>query len=271
MNTVSINQLTTLRWSFAEDAQGYARRGFQGIGIYRPKLEDFGIDRAVELLEESDLSVTSLSWAGGFTGSDGRSIDEAVADGMAAVQEAAALGAETLILIAGGRNNHIRTHARRTVCDAVRRLAIIAEEFGVRLSLEPIHRGCGSEWSFVNDLRSTLDIIEMVASPQLGLVLDTYHLMDDQIDEWLVDIAPHLDLVQLGDARHAPLGEMNRCLLGTGEVPLRPLVSRLRECGYDGPWEVELIGEDVEALSYDDLLDHTRRYLDDVLAESLPS
>jgi len=271
MKTVSINQLTTLRWSFAEDARSYAQHGFQGIGVYRPKLEDFGIDRAIELLAESELSVTSLSWAGGFTGSDGRSIGEAIADGMAAVREAATLHAGTLILLAGGRNNHIRNHARRTVCDAIKQIAIIAEEFGVRLSLEPIHRGCGSEWSFVNDLRSTLEIIETVASPQLGMVLDTYHLMDDQIDAWLTDVAPHIDLVQLGDGRHSPTGEMNRCLLGSGCVPLRRTLARLREFGYDGPLEVELIGEDVEPVGYEAVLDHTRQHLDTALAKIMQS
>ena len=72
MNTLAISQLSTLRWAFEEDVHAYAGRGFDGIGIYRPKLEDFGIERAVDLLAESELEVTSLSWAGGFTGSDGR-------------------------------------------------------------------------------------------------------------------------------------------------------------------------------------------------------
>ena len=115
MNTLAISQLSTLRWSFEEDAQAYTARGFKGIGVYRPKLEDFGLDRTVELLAESSLSVTSLSWVGGFTGSDGRAFEEAVLDAIGAVRDAANLRAETLIVLAGGRNNHIRNHARRTL------------------------------------------------------------------------------------------------------------------------------------------------------------
>ncbi len=266
MNTLAISQLSTLRWSFAEDAQAYAARGFKGIGIYRPKLEDFGLDRTIELLAESSLSVTSLSWVGGFTGSDGRAFEDAVLDAISAVRDAANLRAETLIVLAGGRNNHIRNHARRTLCDALKQIACVAEEFGVRLSLEPIHPGCGDEWSFLNDLRSTLDIIETVASPQLGIVLDTYHVgMDEEVVRWLPDVIPHLHLVQLGDARHSPLGEMNRCLLGDGCVPLETILDTLREHGYRGPLEVELIGEDVETISYDELLDHTRNFIDQTL------
>ena len=65
----------------------------------------------------------------------------------------------------------------------------------------------------------------------------------------------------------APHGEMNRCLLGDGCVPLPELLELLHENGYRGPWEVELIGEDVEAIGYEQLLDHTKRYLDQTLAQ----
>lgn len=263
MTTLAISQLSTLRWSFEEDVHGYATRGFSGIGVWRPKLEDFGMDRAVELIAESSLSVTSLSWAGGFTGSDGRAFEDAVADAMCAIRDAANLRAETLIVLAGGRNNHIRNHARRTLIEALQEIVGVAEEFGVRLAIEPIHPGCGDEWSFVNDLRSTLDIVETIASTHLGLVLDTYHVgMDDDVLRWLPEVIDHLALVQLGDARHSPLGEMNRCLLGEGCVPLATILQTLTEHRYRGPIEVEVLGEDVELVPYNEMLDHTKSFLD---------
>lgn len=266
MNTVAISQLSTLRWSIEEDAKAYSQRGFGGIGIFRPKLEDFGLDRTIELLAECSLSTTSLSWVGGFTGSDGRKFQDAVEDAKCAVRDAANLQADTLIVLAGGRNNHIRKHAHRTLCEALHEISMVAEDFGVRLSIEPIHPGCGDEWSFVNDLQSTLDIIEEVDSEQLGIVLDTYHVgMDEEVVGWLPDVIPHLHLVQLGDAKHSPLGEMNRCLLGEGCVPLTEIFDMLRAHHYGGPFEVELIGEDVEEVSYEDLLDHTREYIDRML------
>ena len=265
MNTIAISQLSTLRWSFEEDAQAYSERGFTGIGVYRPKLDDFGLNRTIELLAEFSLSVTSLSWVGGFTGSDGRAYGDAVDDAIQAVSDAAQLQAETVIVLAGGRNNHIRNHARRTLCEALKEICEAAEDNGVRVSLEPIHPGCGDEWSFVNDLQSTLDIIETVNSPALGLVLDTYHLgMDEEVLSWLADIIPYLHLVQLGDARHSPLGEMNRCLLGTGCVPIRTILQTLADHRFDGPCEVELIGEDVEPLSYESVLDHTKTFIEEM-------
>lgn len=262
MNTIAVNQLSTIRWEMSEDAQAYAAHGFKGIGLFRPKVEDFGIERTVELLTELDLSVTSLSWAGGFTGSDGRGFDDAVRDAMGAVTDAANLRANTLIVLAGGRNNHIKKHAHRTLCEALAKVSIVAEEFGVRLSLEPFHPGCGNEWSFINDLESTLNILDSVGSPNLGLVLDTYHVgMDEELFAWLPHVCEHLHLLQLGDGRHSPLGEMNRCLLGEGCVPINSIVHALLDQGYAGPIEAEVIGEDVEPLDYHHVLDHTRGYL----------
>ena len=255
-----------------QDALTYNQQGFSGIGIYRPKLEDYGLDRTIELLAEFSLSVTSLSWVGGFTGSDGRAFADAVADAIAAVSDAAQLRAETLIVLAGGRNNHIRNHARRTLCEALQSIAEVAEDHDVRISLEPIHPGCGDEWSFVNDLQSTLDIIETVDSPALGLVLDTYHVgMDEEVVRWLPDVVPHLHLVQLGDARHCPHGEMNRCLLGRGCVPIPTIMQTLAECGFKGPFEIELIGQDVELLNYEDVLAHAFDYATRVLEPFAPT
>lgn len=266
MNTLAINQLSTLRWSMQDDALAYERHGYSGIGIFRQKLDDYGLDRTIELLAESCLTATSLSWAGGFTGSDGRTFREAVSDAMTAIREAANLRAGTLIVLAGGRNNHIRNHVRRTLVDALRKISCVAEEFGVTLSLEPMHAGIGSEWSFVNDLESCLGIIESVGSSALGVALDTYHVgMDEDAVRWLPEIVPHLNLVQLGDARHSPLGEMNRCLLGEGCVPIAEILHTLSDHQYAGPIEIELLGEDVESFSYDDVLKHTKQYVERVL------
>ncbi len=80
--------VNTLRWDLEQEVQAAAQRGIKGLGIWRPKLDDHGVDAAAELLFENGLSASSLSWAGGFTGSDGRSFDDAVEDALNAVRDA---------------------------------------------------------------------------------------------------------------------------------------------------------------------------------------
>ncbi len=98
MSKIAINEMTTYRWSFEEDVHNYAAAEVSAIGIWRQKLSDFGEDKGIELLAENGMVASSLLWAGGFTGSDGRSFKESVADADEAIRLAAALKAPCLTI-----------------------------------------------------------------------------------------------------------------------------------------------------------------------------
>lgn len=269
MVKLAINEVTTYRWTLEEDVLAVANHGYSGIGLWRPKLTEYGIDKAYELLREHNLEASSVSWAGGFTGSDGRSYHDSLCDALDAVQAAAQVGAKHVILLSGGRNNHTKNHARRMILSAIEELSEAADAVGVSLAVEPMHPGCGSEWTIVNDVRQTLDVIGSLSRNNVGLVLDTYHLgFDPEILTLLPDIIRHIKIVQIGDGKHLPLGEQNRCLLGEGRVPLREIVEQLLAGGYDGYLEAEVLGEEVEHLPYDHVLAHTHRYLTELTEPS---
>jgi sugar phosphate isomerase/epimerase len=72
----------------------------------------------------------------------------------------------------------------------------------------------------------------------------------------------------LGDARKPPVGEQNRCRLGQGIVPLREIVSALKTAGYNGYYDVELLGEELETTEYSSLLDHAKNAFADLVGEA---
>ena len=147
MARISMNELTTYRWSFEEDVQNYARAGIQALSVWRQKLSDFGEEKGVELITECGLSVSSLMWAGGFTGSDGRSHKESVDDAHEAIKVASELKADCLIVYSGNRAGHTHNHARRLLNSALKELLPHAGEAGVTLAIEPMHEGCAREWT----------------------------------------------------------------------------------------------------------------------------
>ena len=175
MVRLSMNEMTTYRWSFEEDVAHYVAAGIPAIGVWRQKLSDFGEEKGIELLRESGLFVSSLLWAGGFTGSDGRTYRESVEDAAEAVRLAAEMAAGCLVIYTGARAGHTHNHARRLVRDALRDLCAQAAESHVSLAIEPMHAGCAAEWTFLTDLDSTLELIEDVGHPNLRLAFDTYH------------------------------------------------------------------------------------------------
>jgi len=268
MDRMAMSEMTTYRWSFEEDVQYYLDAGICGIGVWRQKLADFGEEKGAELLRESGLKVSSLLWAGGFTGSEGRTHRESINDAREAIRLAALLEAGCLILYTGSRGGHTQNHSRRLVRKAIEQLSPLASELKVELALEPMHAGCAGEWTFLTDLDATLKLIHAVDCPQLKLVFDSYHLMQvESVLNRLEEIVPHIAVVQLGDAQQPPCGEQNRCCLGKGVLPLRELVRGLVEVGYQGFFEVELLGEDMEFSNYEELLSESKHALEGLLVE----
>jgi sugar phosphate isomerase/epimerase len=251
----AVNEVTTYRWTLDEDAARYAAAGFHGIGVWRRKLSDFGEERGRELLAESGLGVSSLGWCGGFTGADGRTLKESLADAQAAVATAAELDADNLVLYSGGRGGHTHNHARRLLVSALKDLAPFAEECGVRLAIEPMHPACGADWTFLTTLEETLQVIALAGSPAVGVVVDLYHL--GHHPGFLESVRANLHavaLVQLGDAAAEPTDEQelqSRRVKGTGTI----FGQRLAHCAQckgrilsrpptlQLPWTVEVAGK----------------------------
>ena len=279
-----MNETTTLRWSFEEDVLAYSAAGIKAIGVWRQKLSDFGEAKGIELLEETGMSVSNLLWAGGFTGNDGRTYRDSVEDAKEAIATAAAMKAACLVVYSGGRSGHTTNHARRLIRGALDELLQSAADSGVVLAIEPMHPGCATEWTFLTSIKETLALLDKVGSPQVKMVLDTYHFGFDAdgsesggstaggstgIIELIPRIVPHLALVQLADGKQPPRGDQNRCRLGDGIVPLGPIVEALASAGYDGYYDVELHGEELEHVDYQALLKHSKTACEELIGTTV--
>jgi len=259
MAELSISETTTFRWSFEEDVTQYASAGISAVGVWRHKLSDCGLPRALELLHDGKLKASHLFWAGGFTGSDGRSYQESIEDAAEAIQTAAQLKSHILVLYSGPRAGHTYNHARRLVHGALIELAPLAAELDVTLAIKPMHPGCAEEWTFLTTLDDTFDFLDTVADIPVKFILDTYHLGQEAgLVDRIASLVPRIAMVQLGDARRPPEGEQNRCRLGEGVVPLGEIVDALKAGGYNGYYDVELLGEEIESADYQSLIEHAK-------------
>jgi sugar phosphate isomerase/epimerase len=255
MAQLAMNEMTTYRWSFDQDVQQYLSAGIKAIGVWRQKVSDFGEEKAVDLLHESGLKVSSLLWAGGFTGSEGRTYKESLDDARDAIRLAAQMRAGCLIVYSGARAGHTHNHARRILKSALAELSPLAADLGVTLAIEPMHPAVAADWTFLTSLEETLATLDAAGNSAVKLCFDTYHLgQAPEVIGQIPQLASRLALVQLGDAKSPPQEEPNRCRLGEGLIPLQEIVAALLQAGYDGFFEVELMGEEIEAADYNDLL-----------------
>jgi sugar phosphate isomerase/epimerase len=267
MVRLSINEMTTYRWSFEEDVTRYAAAGIPAIGVWREKVSDYGASRAADILAETGLGVSNVLWAGGFTGSDGRTVRESIDDAVEAVRLTSQLGGGCLVVYSGSRAGHTYNHARRLVRDSLKEILAAAEDHDVQLALEPMHAGCACDWTFLTSLEDSLAFIDEIKSPRLRLAFDTYHLgFEAGVADRLDEIAKRIAIVHLGDGRDPPDREQNRCRLGEGAVPLREIVAALTAAGYDGYFDVELMGEEFESSDYAALVEHSKQAFAQLLA-----
>ena len=101
--------------------------------------------------------------------------------------------------------------------------------------------------------------MDAIAHPHLKLAFDTYHLgHDPRVLDEIARVAPHIAIVHLGDSRKPPTIEQSRQRLCEGILPLRQIVAALQAAGYDGDYDVELMGEDIERMCYRELLQDCR-------------
>ena len=262
-----MNEVSTFRWSFEQDVWHYVEAGYDAIGVWRQKLSDYGEERGVDLLAESKLHVTNLQWAGGFTGSEGHSFEEAVEDAASAIRVAGALDAGCLVVYPGGRNNHTFRHAERLLSQAIEDLLPLAEAADVTLAFEPMHPTCATYCTFMTDLASSANFLRGFESTHLKLLFDIYHFgHEENLLELLPDLVPDLALVQLADRQAPHKSEQNRCRLGQGGLPLPQIIQGLVEAGYEGDFDIELVGEDLQLCDYEFLLQDSKDAFQRLLA-----
>jgi sugar phosphate isomerase/epimerase len=103
-------------------------------------------------------------------------------------------------------------------------------------------------------------LLDTVDSPHFKLAFDTYHFgQDPHVLDHLRQIGDRIAIVHLGDAKKPPDREQDRHPLGEGNLPLREIVAAIQATGYDGYYDVELMGEEIEASNYRDLLAASKR------------
>ena len=262
---LAVSQLTTLRWDLPEELCHCVEHGFDAISLWRAKVSDVGTGTAQELLQQAGVRVSSLHWAGGFTGSDGQTFDESLADCREAIETAEQLACPVLTVYAGCRGGHTLSHARRLVRQALAELAPAATAAGVTLALKPAREPESLGGGFMSSLEETQAVIADVDQDHVGLALDLWAFADDPFlrESWDL-LVRHTRLVLVAD-RSGPLDfEQERLLPGAGRLPLDWCLRALADAGYQGDIEIDPVGEAVSQAGYEATLAAISQYRDEL-------
>lgn len=253
---LSLNQITTDQWNLREAVEGCARAEIPWIAPWRHKVQETGLKESRKLIKDAGLKVSSLCRGGMFPAATALERQKRIDDNKRAVEEAAELGTDVLVLVCGPSPDRDIISAREMVAEGIAQLVPFAESYGVKLGIEPLHPMYAAERSVVVSLDLANTLAEAYRPDQVGVVVDVFHVWWDpdlynqinrakgrilgfHVSDWLV-----------------PLPDMlkGRGMMGEGVIDIQRIRKAVDEVGYTGPIEVEIFNDQVWSQQGDETL-----------------
>ena len=276
MSRFSLNQASIKYATMPEAVTATVAAGIPSIGLWREPVAEFGLAASAALVRDSGLRVSSLCRGGFFTAEQGPARRAAIDDNRRAIDETAALGAPTLVLVAGGLPEGSRdlAGARERVRDAIGELEADALATGVSLAIEALHPMYVTDRAVVSTLAQALDLAEQFDALAVGVVVDTFHIFWDpavleqiaragaggriasyQVCDWNMPIAAD------------PL--LSRGYPGDGYIDFESLTRAVAAAGYSGDIECEIFNQQIWNLPWDEVASTAATRFNELIAPHL--
>lgn len=256
LKRLSLNQATVQNWSVRQAVEGCARHGIPSIALWRHKIAEAGIDACVQHVRDAGLHVSSVCRGGMFVAPTADERRQRIADNFRAVDEAAALQADSLVMVVGAMPGVAIVDARAMVDDGLAALVPYARERGVRIGLEPLHPMYAGDRSVLNTIDQALSVASPYPAEEVGVILDTYHFWWDpeayqqinrasgrifgfHVCDWIVPLPDML---------------LGRGMMGDGAIDNYGFRKAVDAAGYDGPIEVEIFNQALWDTDSDEVL-----------------
>lgn len=238
---VSINRHPRTISSLSAYFQEIQRCGIPAVALWRSQLQESKPQLLLSLLDRYNLSVSSLSMTGAYSGSHGLTFDDAIRDSRAMINYAAKLHADVVIIRTGSQNNHLTKHMQRLVYRGIMEVVDHAQQLGVKLAIQPTHPLSTKDWSCLNSLDNITKLVRHINHPHVGLSISNYHLSEEShLIERLQEIVPLVRHVQLSSLPKVCRCQVKWCLQSKKQMPLAEMVRMLHDCGYHGWFEIML-------------------------------
>jgi 2-keto-myo-inositol isomerase len=243
---LGLNGATTLRADLATDIAVAGRAGFDFVEIWAAKLMGYlergGLPALNRDLRRAGVKAATLNSVEHVTFNDPSGHVRMLEDFQRYCRVAEAINAETVIVVPSPRPKGVSLAAiERESIRILRELSGIARPFGVRLAYEFL----GFADCTVNSLAQCAGIVEKVARPNVGLVLDTFHFFVGGSNVASIrEVDPKkIFIVHINDVERAPRRKMHDALRlypGKGILPLASILRALKAVGYPGGFSVEI-------------------------------
>lgn len=244
LSTCAVHTFTTKPWSLQQSCEAYAAAGIAGVSVWRQHVQAVGIDEAAKIVQGSGLRVPAYVRGGFFTGVDAQDRQAAVDDCKACLDEAAAIGAEQVVLVVGATPGMPLAEARKQVTEGIAACVEHAKKTGVLLAIEPLHPMYAGDKSCVNSMTTAREIWQELDAPEVGVAVDVYHVwFDERLEEEirLAGAANKIFGFHVCDWKCSTNDLLlDRGLMGEGVIDIPGIRAQVEAAGFQGLNEVEI-------------------------------
>jgi sugar phosphate isomerase/epimerase len=242
---LGFHQVNVLRkWTMQQFIDGMQRHGIGAVAVWRDKLREHGAPEVARMLTGTGLRVLSLCAAGLITTPDPGEAAGAIDELKRAIDDAATIGAGTLMFIAGGvdpRDKSLETTRQRAL-ERLAGLTSYVRAAGIKIAVEPLHpMACGR--SVVNSVKIANDWCDALAAEDVfGIAIDTYAVWwDPDLPRELARAGKRICNFHVADwlADTQDL-RLDRGMPGDGLIDLPAIRRMVEAAGYSGHREVEI-------------------------------
>ncbi len=270
LSRLAIHTMTHKPWSLRQCIDAFSKRDIRGIGVWRnvidPAQGGVSPDEAGRMLRDAGMRVPSLVRGGFFPAIDPAQRQAALDDNRRCIDEAAAIGAEMVVLVVGAVPGMPLEDARKQVTEGIAAClphAQAATEAGVKLAIEPLHPMYAGDRSCINRMAEARAVCEQLRDAPggslVGIACDVYHVWWDPDLKREIDLAAEQRTLfgfHVCDWRLPTRDLLNdRGLMGQGCIPLRTIRGWVEAAGFRGLNEVEIFSTEYWALDQEAYLD----------------
>lgn len=249
-NSLFINMIL-LGGTSAEKLAAAKAAGFDAVEVWQQDVQDHigGPADFYDQLHEQEIGITDYQVLRDFDGAPDALRETKHAEALSMLDAAVELGANTVLATASSDPSCISAR----IDDDLRWLAKEASIRQLRIAYE------GLAWSAINfTLRSAWNTVCRVNEPNLGIVVDPFHLFVRGGDASELDGIPmeRIFLVQLSDSSLGVCTDLQlvietarhrRVFPGQGWFPIDTILERLKTGGYAGPIGIEVFNDEMKS------------------------
>jgi 4-hydroxyphenylpyruvate dioxygenase len=234
-----------LSGSLVEKLHAAAAAGFDGVEIFEPDLvaSELSPEEIKALAARLGLSLDLYQPFRDFEGVTDEELQANLRRAEAKFVLMNRLGIDTILVCSNVGTATIDSDQHSA--DQLRALGDLAARYGVKIAFEALAWG-----RFVDDYRRSWRIVQLAAHPQVGLCLDSFHILSRGHDPAAIEQIPgdKIFFLQLADAPALSMDVLSwsrhhRLFPGEGSFDLPTFVAHVLRAGYAGPLSLEVFND----------------------------